>query len=335
MEDINIIIKSICQDLYENLKHNKSAFSKLKSKKYLLKLKKINKKTDYNYAEVIRDELGSIYKNYIVFSKKQDYEKNLKVLTNIKKMYIQLSYIIEQFLTGKDIKIGYSEYKNLEKYIKELESTYGGLTERYIKKLSKKRIGRQKKEIKKIYKDKSKITAEKKRNIISILTNKLNVWNCKYKKEPNVKIIYNSLKAEYIFIKENTNENNKIKKYKFKMNFSDIEQLQKNAIKNLKKMNFGISIYEELNADEECFKYTDPFIIMIFIKEGYLDYAKLYLRQVNGESKNKKYLLPFKIIYNIDSNLKNGILTPIRNEIMAIIAERSSLSVAELRKNNK
>ena len=46
-------------------------------------------------------------------------------------------------------------------------------------------------------------------------------------------------------------------------------------------------------------------------------------------AQNLKYNLPFKIIYNIDENFKNGILTPIRNEIMAIIAERNSLSVAE------
>lgn len=336
MEDINIIIRSICQDLYENLRHNNSIFSKQKSKRYLLKLKKINKKTDYNYAEIIRDELGILYKNYMVFSKKQEYENNSKIIADIKKMYIEVSYMLEQFLMNNGVKIAYPEYKNLEMYIKELGNTYGGQTEKYIKKLSRKKLGVQKAEIKKIYNDKSKIISEKKRDVISILQKKLNKWNSKYKKEADVEIIYNSPKAEYIFIKKNNNITSiKKKKYKFNRNFSDIEQLQKKAIKNLKKMNFGISIYEELNVDENCFRYIDPFIITIFIQEGYLDYAKLYLRQVNGESKNAKYQLPFKIIYNIDENFKNGILTPVRNEIMAIIAERNSLSVAELRKIKK
>lgn len=335
MEDINIIIRSICQDLYENLRHNNSIFSKIKSKRYLFKLKKINKKTEYNYAESIRDELGILYKNYMVFSKKEEYENNLKIVSDIKKMYIEVSYILEQSLMNNGPKSAYPEYKNLEIYIKELESTYGGQTEKYIKRLSKKRLGAQKKEIKKIYKDKSKIISEKKRNVIYILMKKLNEWNGKYKKESNIKIIYNSPKAEYTFIKKINNSLIKKKKYRFKTKFSDIEQLQKNSIKNLKKMNFGISIYEELNLDEDSFKYIDPFIITIFIQEGYIDYAKLYLRKVNEGSKNSKYNLPFKIIYNIDENFKNGILTPIRNEIMAIIAERNSLSVAELRKIKK
>ena len=123
-----------------------------------------------------------------------------------------------------------------------------------------------------------------------------------------------------------------MKRYKFKSKFSDIEQLQKKAIKNLRQMNFGISIFEELNISEDCFKYIDPFALTIFIEEGNLDYAKLYLRQLNGESQSKKYKLPFKIIYNIDEDFQNGRLTPIRNEIIAIIAERNALFVAEIKK---
>lgn len=334
MEDINIIIRSICQDLYENLRHDHSIFSKAKSKKYLYNLKKLNKDTDYKYAEVIRDELGILYKNYMVFSKKQEYENNSKIISSIKKMYIDVSYILEQFLMNNGAKIAYPEYKNLEKYIKELNSTYGGQTQKYIKRLSRRKLGVQKKEIKAIYKDKSKIISEKKKSVILVLKSKLDKWNGKYKKSVDVKLTYNSAKAEYIFIKKCDNSSIKKRKYRFKTNFSDIEQLQKNAIKNLKKMNFGISIYEELNIEEDCLKYVDPFILTIFIQEGYLDYAKIYIRQINGESKNKKYNLPFKIIYNIDENPKNGALTPVRNEIMAIIAERSSLSVAELRRKN-
>lgn len=334
-EDINIIIRSMCQDLYENLRHNNSALSKLKSKKYLSNIRNLNIKTEYKYAEDIRDELGILYKNYVIFCRKQEYENNTNIISDIKKSYIELSNIVEQCLLGNIEKISYPKYKKIEHYIQELEATYGGQTEKYIKKLSKRNIGSQKKEIARIYKDKSKIISVKKKEVISILRNKLYDWSNGFKREKDIKIVYNSQKAEYIFMRKNSGKCIRKKRYKFKTKFSDIELLQKNAIKNLKKMNFGISIYEELSADEECFKYIDPFILMIFIEEGYLDYAKIYLRKMNGESRNRKDNLPFKIVYNIDENLKNGVLTPTRNEIISIIAERSSLSVAEIRRVKK
>ena len=65
MEDINVIIRSICQDLYENLRYNNSIFANYKSLKYLKKLRKINITTDYKYAENIRDEIGILYKKRI------------------------------------------------------------------------------------------------------------------------------------------------------------------------------------------------------------------------------------------------------------------------------
>lgn len=76
MEDINVIIRSICQDLYENLRYNNSIFANYKSLKYLKKLRKINITTDYKYAENIRDEIGILYKNYIVFCRKKEYENH-------------------------------------------------------------------------------------------------------------------------------------------------------------------------------------------------------------------------------------------------------------------
>lgn len=336
-ENINIIIRSICQDLYENLRHNSSAFSKIKSKKYLTKLKKINFDTDYRFIDVIRDELGLVYKNYIVFCQKKEYENNAKILNNIKKMYIDISYKLEQIMLGNTIKNPYTESKNLEKYIKELELTYGGQTEKYLKKLSKKRLGNERKKICQIYKDKSKIISTKKDIVISLLKNKLNRCNYIYEENKKIKIVYNSEIAEYMFTEVNNDEQLKKKKYKFKTKFSDIEELQKNALKNLKKINFGISINEELKLNENCIKYVDPFILTIFIEEGYLDYAKIYLRQLNGEIKNQNTQLLFKIIYKIDNNFENGILTPLRNKIIAIIAERGATTVAEVEilKNNK
>ena len=338
MEDINIIIRSICQDLYDNLRYNSSSFSRLKSKKYLKMLDSINKKYDYCYVEIIRDELGIVYKNYSVFCRKKEYENNLKTIEDIKKMYFKMCNFIEEILLGNTAKILYSEYKNIENYIEELEHTYGGQTEKYIKKLSRKSLGKERVEIAKICKDKSKIISEKKRCVIYILKSKLDEWNNKYKRKEDVKILYNSEKAEHIFIVKNKNGKCiKRKRYRFKPTFSDIEVLQKKAIKNLKSMNFGISIYEELNIEEQNIKYIDPFILTIFIEEGYLDYAKLYIRQLHTGSKSKQDQLPFKIRDNIDENFNNGVMTPMRNEIIAIIAERSALSVANVKKikNNK
>ena len=154
MEDINVIIRSICQDLYENLRYNNSIFANYKSLKYLKKLRKINITTDYKYAENIRDEIGILYKNYIVFCRKKEYENHSKIIEEIKKMYFEISYSIEQLLVNDGIKYTYKEYKNLDDYINRLKSSYGGQTEKYIKKLSKKNIGTQKKEIKRIYNDK-------------------------------------------------------------------------------------------------------------------------------------------------------------------------------------
>lgn len=333
MEDINVIIKSICQDLYENLKYNKSLLADYKSMKYLKKLKKINIATDYKYVENIRNEVGILYKNYIVFCKEEEYESNYIAIEMIKKTYFEMCYIIEQFLVNKGTKNICKEYKNLENYINKLESTYGGQTEKYIKKLSKENLGIQKKKIKKIYNDKSKIIPEKKSDVIKILKDKLNTWNSRLVKKDKIKIEYNSENAEYIFIKKINGEIVKKKKYKFKANFSDIEQLQENAMKKLRSMNFGISLFEELNISENCFKYIDPFVLTIFVKNENLDYAKIYLRQLNGGSQSMKYKLPFKIIYNIDDDLKKGRLTPKRNKIMYIIAERNSLVVAKMKKN--
>lgn len=332
MEDINIIIRSICQDLYENLRHNHSLFSSTKSRMYLTKLKLINDKTDYKYVEIIRDELGLLYKNYMVFCKKQEYDNNLKILNEVKKMYSKLCYELEQLFIGNGACISYSECKNLDNYIKKLDSTYGGQTEKYIRKLSKKRLGAQKKEIKDVYDDRSKIIAEKKKIVMSILKDKMEKWNYRYKREKEIDIIYNSENAEYLFIKMDGNTCLKRKKFKFRTNFSDIEKLQKSAIKKLKQLNFGISVYEELKLKEECLKYVDPFILTIFVEEGYLDYAKMYLRLLNGESKIKKSQLPFGIKYNINEDFSKGELTPVRNEIIAILADRNALNVAEIKK---
>lgn len=333
MEDYSKKIRILCQGLYENIKFNSSVFLILKSNYYLKTLKKINKQTEFKYIYMIRDELGLVYRNYLIFSAKKEYETNLKTVNKIKKLYIELSKTIRH-LSGKNgIKLVYPEYSSLEKYINTLENTYGGQTEKYIKKLSKKKIeGKNcEKTISNIYKDSQLITSEKKRAVINIIQSRIDCWKQQHKKESKIKIGYNYKKAEYILINKGTNGSIKKKKYKFKSNFSDIKKLQQIAMKNLRKLNFGISLYDELGLKDECIKYIDPFILTIFVEEGYLDYAKLYLSQINGENPSSKYELPFKIVYVINENPKKGALTPVRNEIISMIAERHSVSVADLK----
>lgn len=328
MEDIDVMIRTICQELYDNLRHNNSIFSGIKSRKYVKKLYKINKKNDYQYTELIRDEIGLLYKNYMVFCNRREYDNNIHCMNKIYRAYIDFCQQIENFLVGYESRTKVSEYKSLDAYIKNLDKTYGGQTQKYLHKLSKKRFGPQSKKIKNICKDKSKIISEKKREVKEILQHKLDIWNGKYKTDKDLYISYDSDSAEYTMLKIKDGKCIGRKKLKFKPNFSDIEVLQKNALKNLKQLNFNIDIYKELNLSKEKIKYVDPFIVAMLSSNGYLDYAKLYLRLVSGNSTLKKSQLPFEIKYNINKDFSKGILSPKRNEIIAIIAERSSLTVA-------
>lgn len=338
MEDINVIIRVTCQELYDNLRNNHSIFSELKSMMYMKKLNKINENNEYRCTEIIRDEIGLIYKNYMVFCKKNEYDENRNSLRKIYEMYTNLCIQQEQCLIGNGDFNKYSEYKNIENYIKKLNSTYGGQTEKYLRKLSKKNLGPQKLVLKDLCKDKSMIMTEKKRVAIQLLEEKLNNWNNRYQNEKNLKIVYDSSKAEYILYTMNKDKCIGKKIIKFKTNFDDIEVLQDNALRKLRQLNFGIDVKGELKANRSTLKYMDPFIISTLCQENYLDYAKIYLRSLSGNSNYKKAQLPFKIVYNIDKDYTKGKMTPVRNEIIAIIAERSNLTVGYIsdcdRKNN-
>ncbi|MBQ3408874.1 MAG: hypothetical protein IJH12_06710 [Clostridia bacterium] len=331
MEDIDVIIRVTCQELYDNLRKNHSIFSDFKSQMCIDKLNKINADNEYRCTEVIRDEIGILYKNYMVFCRKNDYDENINIIKKIYGLYVSLCIQQEQCLIGSGEYNKYSEYKNIEEYIKKLESTYGGQTEKYLKKISMKNLGPQRQLLKDLCKDKSKIISEKKKIAVEILEDKLNNWNNRFKNEKSLKIIYNSENAEYILGKIEHGKYVSKKKIKFKTNFDDIEVLQNNALKKLRQLNFGIDVRSELKLNKTNTKYIDPFILMSLCQENYLDYAKIYLRAVSGNSNYKKAQLPFVIKYNINVDYKKGKMTPVRNEIMAIIAERSSLTVAHIK----
>jgi len=335
LEDIDVIIRITCQELYDNLRDNHSIFSDFKSQKCLRKLNKINKNNDYRCTEIIRDEIGLVYKNYMVFCKRNDYDDNAGIIEEIYNMYINLCIQQEQCLIGNGDHSKYNEYKNIEGYIRTLESTYGGQTEKYLSKLSNKNLGPQRQLIKNLCKDKSKIISEKKRIVCDLLKDKLNNWNSRFKKEKSIRIVYDSECAEYKICKIEHGECVSKRKIRFKTNFSNIEDLQESAIKKLRQLNFGIDIKRELKLNKTNTKYIDPFILMFFCQDNYLDYAKIYLRSVSGNSNYKKEQLPFSIKYNINVDYKKGKMTPIRNEIMAIIAERSSITVANIKNYKK
>lgn len=328
MEDIDVIIRVTSQELYDNLKNSHKFLSNFKADRCLKKLDRINKNNEYRCTEIIRDEVGLVYKNYMVYCKQNEYPQNAKMVKKIYDMYTKLCVQQEQFMIGNGEISKYSEYKNIEGYIKKLQATYGGQTEKYLKKLSKKNLGPQKQMIKDLCRDKSKIISEKKRVAINLLQDKLDNWNNRYKNEKVVKILYSSERAEYLLQKMDREDCVYKKRIKFKTNFKDIEQLQENAIKKLRQVNFGIDVMKELKLNKLNIKYVDPFIIMMLCQDNYLDLAKIYLRTVSGNSNYKKSQLPFNIKYNINIDYKKGKMTPVRNEIMAMIAERGSLNVA-------
>ena len=328
MEDFDVIVRVTCQELYNNLKNNHSIFSDFKSQVYINKLNKINEDSEYRYTEIIRDEIGLVYKNYMVFCKENRHDESIESLKKIYNMYINLCIRQEQCLICNGDFNKYIEYKKIEEYIKSLESTYGGQTEKFLKKLSKKNLGQQRYALKALCKDKSKIMSEKKKCATRLLQDKLDCWNNRYNNDKFLNIIYNSEKAEYILYKMNGNKCVSRKKIKFKTNFKDIEVLQENALKKLRQLNFGIDVKRELKLSKVNTKYIDPFILSALCQENYLDYAKIYLRAVSGNANYKKEQLPFRIKYRISEDYKRGKLTPVRNEIMAIIAERSNLTVA-------
>lgn len=332
MEDIDVIIRVTCQDLYNNLKNNHSIFSDFKSQFYINKLNKINEDNEYRCTEIIRDEIGLVYKNYMVFCREHEHDESIESLKKIYCMYTNLCVRQEQCLIANGDFNKYSEYKKIEEYIRNLESTYGGQTEKYLKKLSKKNLGQQKSLLKAVCKDKSKIMSEKKKYATHVLQEKLDNWNSRYNNEKFLNIVYNSEKAEYVICRMDGKERSYKKKFKFKTNFKDIEILQERALKKLRQLNFGIDVRRELNLNETNVKYIDPFILSVLCQENYLDYAKIYLRLATGNCNYKKVQLPFRIKYNINCDYKKGKMTPVRNEIMAIIAERSSLTVAYVKK---
>lgn len=157
------------------------------------------------------------------------------------------------------------------------------------------------------------------KKLMKINTKKKNIKN---NKQPIMHIEYNSDIGKYNVKYEQNgvifdNKNYKIKNVKY------LQGKRNKVLSELTKFNYGISIFDELNIDEDKFYKVNPDIIHIFLSEGKIDYAKMYIKEVvGGEPLNKS----FKIKYVLNRNLKKGIFSVEENKNMKQMARRDRIS---------
>ncbi|MBR4260774.1 MAG: hypothetical protein IKQ33_02325 [Clostridia bacterium] len=138
----------------------------------------------------------------------------------------------------------------------------------------------------------------------------------------NTQIEYNSNRGSYMF---NTIENGTVvnsKEYKI----NDIKHLgakRAMVLKRLRHMNFGVNIFDELEIDERNFYKINPDIVNIFLNEGQISNAKMYIKEVvGGETIHK----PFEIRYVLNRNLNKGVFSPEENKNMKQMAKTDRLA---------
>lgn len=141
--------------------------------------------------------------------------------------------------------------------------------------------------------------------------------NCK-----NTQIEYNSERGSYMF---KTLQNGKIigsKEYRI----NDIKHLgakRAMVLKRLRHMNFGVNIFDELEIDERNFYRINPDIVNIFLNEGQISNAKMYIKEVvGGETMHK----PFEIRYVLNRDINKGIFSPEENKNMKKMARTDRLA---------
>ncbi len=148
---------------------------------------------------------------------------------------------------------------------------------------------------------------------LKIKTKRKNVKN----NDTSMEIEYNSDKGIY----EVTYFKNGIEVDGADYEIRDIKNLdkrRKRAIKMLKEENFGIDVFDELGLSKRKFSKINPQIIYILVKEGKLDYAKMYMKEVmEGNTIHK----PFKIKYTLNRDLKKGVFSEEENRNMKKMAK--------------
>lgn len=157
------------------------------------------------------------------------------------------------------------------------------------------------------------------KKLMKISTKKKNIKNSK---KPIMQVEYNSDIGKYHV---NYIQNGVVvgeKDYKIK-NVKYLQGKRDKVLSELTKFNYGINVFDELNVDEDKFYKVNPDIIHIFLLEGKIDYAKMYIKEVvGGEPLNK----PFNIKYVLNRNLKKGVFSAEENKNMKQMARRDRIS---------
>lgn len=137
-----------------------------------------------------------------------------------------------------------------------------------------------------------------------------------------VDIEYNSDRGSYVFRKVEDGQIKYSKEYRIN-NVKNLEAKRRHAIERLRRINFGINIFDELEISEKKLYKINPDIVHILINEGKIDYAKLYIKEVvGGESINN----PLKIKYMLNRDNKKGKFSREENRAMKKMARLDGLA---------
>lgn len=155
------------------------------------------------------------------------------------------------------------------------------------------------------------------------------------KTEKNMQIEYNSDKGAYEVSYYKNGIKTSSKEYKVK-HMRNLDLKREKVKKELKRQNYGIDVFKELKLDEDKFDKVNPDIIHILLKEGQVDYAKMYIKEVTEGLLLHK---PFTIRYVLNRDLKQGRLSFEENKAVKKMAKKdrvsSELVIYDSRKTKK
>ena len=246
----------------------------------------------------------------------QEYQQKLRELcTKMKKSFGFKPGIISALATKKYLKEMVKLNKETDnRYIAELRYALGRTNLEYKKYCKQNNYYPDAYVTKKIKEAYIKLS----RKSLKMQTNQANIDMLKEK----VDIEYNSDRGSYVFRKVENGQVMYNKEYRIN-DLKNLEAKRKHAIERLKRINFGINIFDELDVDEKKLQRINPDIVHILLNEGKIDYAKLYIKEVvGGESVNN----PLKIKYMLNRDNSKGKLSPEENRVMKKIARKDSLA---------
>ena len=129
----------------------------------------------------------------------------------------------------------------------------------------------------------------------------------------DMKIEYSSEKGTYEVRRIQKDGTELVKCYKMK-NIKNINRKRKIILEKLKRMNYGIDIFDELDVDESKSYRLNPDIIHILLREGKIDYAKMYIKDVLND--NSIMHKPFEVKYELHRDLSRGAFSYEENKAM-------------------